>query len=440
MGRAEESTGLLLRVDQALDRLGPSDFAAPPLAYFAPGRIEVLGKHTDYAGGRSLLAATEQGICIVARARPDSQVHILDITRSEERYFRMSRELEPNAEDWSNYPETVARRLCQNFGDLTGADIAFTSNLPRASGMSSSSSLVVAIYLALAGVNRLAEREEYKTAIRSNEDLGGYLGAVENGLDFAHLPGDRGVGTYGGSEDQTAVFCCEPGKLKQYSYCPVRHERTVEMPESMVFAVCVCGVHASKAGGAREQYNRASLLASTGAEVWRQATGRSEENLAQILELGPEAAAQLREVLASAEGARFTAEELVERADHFRAENNEILPAAGQALERGDIEAFGIEVDRSQKRTERLLENQIPETIHLATSARVLGAAAASAFGAGFGGSVWAMIERDQSESFLAAWRADYAEDFPQHRETATFLTTEAAAAARAIPIDGADG
>ncbi len=38
-------------------------------AFFVPGRIEVLGKHTDYAGGRSLLCAAEQGFCLVAAAR-----------------------------------------------------------------------------------------------------------------------------------------------------------------------------------------------------------------------------------------------------------------------------------------------------------------------------------------------------------------------------------
>jgi galactokinase len=440
MGGVGEADTLERRAREEVARLEAWGTGAKPLAFFVPGRIEVLGKHTDYAGGRSLLAATEQGICIAARARTDSRVRIADLTRHLEIEFEMSPELDPRAGHWSNYPETVARRLCQNFPGLQGAEMAFTSNLPRSSGMSSSSALVVAIYSALAAVNRLQERDSYHRAITSNEDLGGYLGAVENGLDFARLPGDRGVGTYGGSEDQTAILCCAPGRLKQYSYCPVRHERTVELPESMVFAVGVCGVHASKAGGAREQYNRASLLASTGAEVWRRETGQQEENLAQVLALGEGSEARLRDILTSATGAAFDATELSERFEHFRVESNEIVPAASQALAEGDVEAFGVQVDRSQARTERMLGNQIDETIHLASAARRHGAAAASAFGAGFGGSVWALIERDQSERFLASWRADYSRSFPQHRDTAIFLTTEAAAAAREIDLDGANG
>jgi galactokinase len=425
------------RAEHALAHLDRSEATSPPLAFFVPGRIEVLGKHTDYAGGRSLLAATEQGICVAAHARSDSLVRIADLTRGLEIEFELGPDLEPDGGHWSNYPVTVARRLCQNFGDLDGADMAFTSNLPRAAGISSSSALVVAIYQVIAGVNRLSARQEYQREIESNEDLGGYLGAVENGRDFGGLRGDRGAGIYGGSEDQTAILCCEPGMLEQYSFCPVRHERTVALPESMCFAVGVCGVHASKAGGAREQYNRAALLASTAAAEWRRATGRSEENLAQILESGDAAAARLGEVLAAAEGAAFPAQALVDRADHFRVESIDILPEATAALERGDLEAFGAQVDRSQARAVRLLGNQIPETIHLADAARCLGAVASSAFGAGFGGSVWALIERAESDRFLEAWRTNYAERFPEHSETAAFLTTPAAAAARTIDLNG---
>src|SRR6266705_5107272 len=45
---------------------------------FAPGRIEFLGKHTDYAGGRSLICALERGFCVVATRRPDYRVRIRD--------------------------------------------------------------------------------------------------------------------------------------------------------------------------------------------------------------------------------------------------------------------------------------------------------------------------------------------------------------------------
>ena len=62
--------------------------------------------------------------------------------------------------------------------------------------------------------------------------------------------------------------------------------------------------------------------------------------------------------------------------------------------------------------------------MHLQRSARTLGAVAASAFGAGFGGSVWAMVAADESAAFLDAWSADYGATHPRAAEHARFLVT----------------
>src|SRR6478672_4577085 len=53
-----------------------SDF--PVIACWVPGRIEVLGKHTDYCGGESILATAERGFCMIATPRDDSAVRIVD--------------------------------------------------------------------------------------------------------------------------------------------------------------------------------------------------------------------------------------------------------------------------------------------------------------------------------------------------------------------------
>ena len=121
---------------------------------------------------------------------------------------------------------------------------------------------------------------------------------------------------------------------------------------------------------------------------------------------------------------------MTERLEHFLAENLDILPAAGDALATGDLASFGTLVDRSQRAAEELLGNQIPETSHLASTARAAGAAAASAFGAGFGGSVWAMVESARADAFLSAWSAAYQKRFPQHAPRSAFFTTGAGPAA----------
>jgi len=401
--------------------------AQPLRAFFVPGRIEVLGKHTDYAGGRSLIVAVEQGFCLVAVARDDPRVVVVDAESDETVSFDLAAGVVPRKGHWSNYPMTVARRVARNFPEArAGVEIAFSSDLPPAAGMSSSSAMIVAMFLALADANALAETARYRENVHVPEDLAGYLGTVENGQTFGSLEGDRGVGTFGGSEDHTAILCARPSRVSQYAYCPVRFERAIPMPEGYTFAIGTCGVVAEKAGAAMDKYNAASRLASAIAELWRSETGRDDPHLAAALASGPDAADRLQQIVATA-GEEFPEPgSLHKRLRHFLTENEEVLPAAGDALARGDVDRFGRLVDRSQEAAEKLLGNQIPQTAHLARSARQSGAAAASAFGAGFGGGVWALIEKRRTGSFLTAWAEAYRAKFPDEAEAALFFTTAA--------------
>ena len=70
----ESKARLFARAAAALSVTGEAGSGRPPLAFFVPGRIEVLGKHTDYAGGRTMVAAVERGFCIAALPRDDRQI------------------------------------------------------------------------------------------------------------------------------------------------------------------------------------------------------------------------------------------------------------------------------------------------------------------------------------------------------------------------------
>ncbi len=375
------------------------------MRWFVPGRIEVLGKHTDYAGGRSLLCTAERGFCVVATPRTDPVVKVNDIVRQQSLEFTISSELAIPPSGWRVFPMVVARRLARNFGDdCRGAEIAFASDLPSAAGMSSSSALLTAIFTVLSAINHLQERAEFNAEIRTIEDLAGYLGCIENGQSYKSLQGDGGVGTFGGSEDHTAILASEPGQLKQYAFCPVRLERSVPMPAACVFVIAVSGVVADKTGTARAQYNRASEATGHILEIWRAATGATDQTLASVL-AAPDSVDRVRHVLKQA-GA--DARWLGDRFEQFWQESDVIIPQACDALARNDLNRFGELVDQSQTGAEALLENQVPETIWLAREARSLGAYAASAFGAGFGGSVWALVSQEGAAKLAEQWRESY--------------------------------
>jgi galactokinase len=396
----------------------------PMTAFFVPGRIEVLGKHTDYAGGRSLLAALDRGICLVAVPREESTITVADALSGEGLTFPLSAGLQPET-GWPNYPMTVARRLARNFpGPWRGASIAFASNLPPAAGMSSSSALVVASFLALEAVNELSAREPYRANLGSREALADYLAAVESGADFRGLAGDAGVGTKGGSQDHTALICARSGRLVQYSFAPVRFERAVPLPAGYRLAMGVSGVRAEKTGAALQRYNRAAEQMSTIVHVWRRATGRGDATLGAALAADPRAEKRLPEMLRAASLPAPTIEALLARLQQFLEESTVVIPAASDALARGDLAEFGRLVDRSQRLAETALQNQVAETIELVRCARELGAVAASAFGAGFGGSVWALVADAGCREFLDGWHSAYIARFPRHTDTAQFFTT----------------
>ncbi len=423
---AEEKSKLFATACAALDALradeGRQSRRSPDAhTFWVPGRVEFLGKHTDYAGGRSLLCAVEHGICLAVAPRTDSRLRILDVRLEQLVDAAVDPLITSPPGHWSTYPLTVARRIARDFGEpLVGADIAFASDLPMASGMSSSSALVVATFLALADANGLAERAEYRRELSVLERLAGYLGAVENGYSYGGFAGDVGVGTFGGSEDHTAILCARPAALVQYSFCPVRFEREIPLPTDHELVIAYSGVTAEKIGGAREHYNRLSQSTQELAAHWHDVTGRDDPTLGDVIASAPDAAARMVAMVRDGKA------ELHDRLTQFVVESTELIPRAGDALLRGDLRQLGTLVDRSQAGAEHWLRNQIDETIWLVRDARESGAAAASAFGAGFGGAVWALVPSAQSNDFRSAWADRYATRFPTAASNAKFFSTRA--------------
>jgi galactokinase len=376
------------------------------IAIFVPGRIEVLGKHTDYCGGRSLLCAVEKGLCFVAVARPAPLVNFHAEDIGESVVMPLNPDLCPSTGHWSNYPMTIARRIARNFpGVNVGADIAMAGDLPPASGLSSSSAMMIGTFLVLAALNRLDERREYSSGIGSNEELAGYLGCCENGQSFGELAGDKGVGTFGGSQDHTAILCCKPGQLSIYSFCPVLHERDIELPIQWRFVIAASGVVAEKTGDALLRYNRVSFRAKTLVDLWNAEQKKPASCLREAVESSSTALDRLHQLVQA--HPHLEAElKLNDRLAQFHVESNTLIPAAANAIESGNQSSLSTIVNTSQFNAERWLENQVSKTIAVHRQLLESGAFAASAFGAGFGGSVWGLVHHDQIESVSAALSA----------------------------------
>ena len=385
--------------------------------WFVPGRIEVFGKHTDYAGGRSLVCAVPRGITVSATTAHDGRVVVEDLTERERATFAATGD--GPIDGWRCYPRTVIRRLAANFpGADLSAELRISSELPQAAGISSSTAFMVAIAESLIDCSGLTDHPDWRATIRTLEDRAAYFGCLENGASFGPLAGDDGFGTFGGSEDHAAIVMSQAGELRQFSYAPMALEAVVPLPAEWTFVLVSSGVTARKAGNVQAAYNRLSLDTVEIVRAWQERHPGDRRPLGRLAREGA-----LRDWLPPPA--------LRHRLEHFISEDARVAEATA-AFGRGDIAAIGDLAAASHAEADRLLHNQIDETRTLVALARDLGAPAASAFGAGWGGSAWALITHADAGAFLNEWLIAYRQRYPRHKSEG-FVSPPSAGAHRLL-------
>lgn len=407
---------------------------ADSAAWRVPGRIEALGKHTDYVGGRVLVGAVDRAV--TARAeRVDGEPGMLTATSAKGgEPVSLTAGGEPGlpAGHWGRYLQTVLDRLTLNFGPSAPAHLTITSDLPPASGMSSSSALICATALALADLNGWSSTPLWTRQIPDRLALAGYLASVEAGRDFGDLAGTNGVGTQGGSEDHTGMLCGSSQGLLLAEFDPMRLISRITFPDEWSLVVAVSGVLAEKTGAALQDYNRGPAALREVLIRWNEATGRQDPFLASaVRSLVGEATGE--EVLADpALGALL---DLTQpgyerrRVEQFLTESLVLVPAGARAFAEADP-AVGDILGRSHALAGTHLLNQVPQTDALVSLAVELGAIGASSFGAGYGGSVYAVVPRADAQGFAETWLERYRRDWDGAPGASTLVTRPGSSAA----------
>lgn len=409
-----------------------------------PGRIEVLGKHTDYAGGNVLVGAVDRAVTATAKplqADPGTLVATTSQAEVATEPVQLTAGRRPDlpAGHWGWYLHTVLERLTANFGPLPAADVVITSDLPPASGMSSSSALICASALALADLAGLPERENWRANLPDRLSLAGYLAGVEAGRPWRGLPGAEGVGTQGGSEDHTGMLCGKPDTLLLAGFDPMAIHQEVPFPGSWAIVVGVSGIMAQKTGAALADYNRGPATLRRILSAWNRASQRQDTSLA----------AAARSLVGQATGADIATSPALRpllslaepgyehgRLEQFLVESLELVPAGASALRRADATGFGEVTAASHALAESALRNQVPPTSAMVRLAGELGAIGASAFGAGWGGSTYAVVPAADAAEFASAWLMRYRRWLEAHPEVtcrvepATIVTRPGASAA----------
>jgi galactokinase len=404
-----------------------------PRRYVVPGRVELVGKHVDYAGGRSLTCAVDRALTVHARPLDTPLIRVRDRARRGVVEVPLVADVEraKGSPRWSSYVVAVARRFARDFPHArNGIELEVTSTLPSSAGLSSSSAFVVAVATALFDANLMADDRAARAIVGDALARAEYIGAMETGAAYGEFSGDHGVGVRGGAQDHVAIVCAQEESVGQFSYRPARLERRVPWPSEYSIAIGVSGVTATKTGNARARYNRVADSTRALLRAWNAAVGRSDDTLAGAIASAPDAVERLSR-LATQGVEPFGGDYLGPRFAQFREEVGDVVPRAGDAMRDRDLATLGTLVDRSMAMAVRALRNQVAETSHLTRAARERGAVAASAFGAGFGGAVWAMVRTADADAFVDAWRADYLATFPHRTEHALWLVTRPGGPAR---------
>ncbi|HLL15437.1 MAG TPA: galactokinase [Pyrinomonadaceae bacterium] len=163
-----------------LDVYGAGDNV--PRLFRAPGRVNLIGEHTDYNDGYVLPMAIDRETCVAAAPVPGRRVRIFSLNLNEHAEFDLDRPGERERGIWLDYVEGVAHALERRGVRLGGADLVITSDVPVGAGLSSSAALEVSTGLALASVAGV-EVDRVALALAGQEAEHTYVGAKVGIMD-----------------------------------------------------------------------------------------------------------------------------------------------------------------------------------------------------------------------------------------------------------------
>ncbi|HEV7866865.1 MAG TPA: galactokinase [Chthoniobacteraceae bacterium] len=335
---------------------------------YAPGRVELLGNHTDYNGGVVLAAAIDRGLTVAGSARDDDRIVLT--SESLQRRLEVSlRELQPQVEErWANYGLGVVRELIDAGFPVRGFEAAVRGELPPGAGLSSSAAFEVATALFLLKLH----------------------GWTLDPLALAQLcqrAENEFVGVRSGLLDQaTSVF----GKADHVVYldCRSLEVRTIPFPPGLALLIADPGKKHALVHGEYNARRRECFAAAEALGV----PGLRDVSAAEFGKVGDRLEPLLRR-----------------RAAHIIGENDRVWRAA-DALAAGDAATFGSLMNASHESSRTNFENSTPELDRLVGIARTLpGALGSRLTGGGFGGATVTLAHAAEASSIATELQAQFA-------------------------------
>jgi galactokinase len=384
---------------QALRDKYLSIFGAEPRVFRAPGRVNLIGEHTDYNGGFVLPMAIDRETSIAISKRNDRKIVVHTVNYDETAEFDLDKPFQGKKGFWLNYIEGVARILEDKGTRLNGSDIVIWSDVPTGAGLSSSAALETAAGLAL---TRSSGHSIDKTLL------------AQIGQQTEH----EYVGANVGIMDQFVSANAQAGHALLLDCRSLEYENVpLDMSEAAVVIV---------------DTNVKHDLATTAYNERRQ---QCEEAVRLLKQFIPNIT-QLRDVSVSEmeEFGDTLPDTIRRRARHVVTENDRTLRAA-DALRRNDLIGFGRlmwESHASLRDDYEVSCKELDTAVEIAR--KIHGVLGARMTGGGFGGSTVNLVRREVIDTFSnTMWR----EFETSTGIEPTILTAEASQGASEVLLEG---
>jgi galactokinase len=363
----------VLALEQRFVRL----FGGPSQTYQAPGRVNLIGEHTDYNDGFVMPAAIGFYTLASVAPRRDRKLVIHSENYSEQVEFDLDHLPATRAGHWSDYVIGVVKMLLRSGKKLEGVNLLVEGTVPQGAGLSSSASIEVVVGYAL--LDLTAPASDQNTIDRTNLAL--LCQQAEN--EF--------VGARCGIMDQ---FVSSHGRRGQALLldCRSLEYRMLPLPDGTALAICNTMVKHSIAKG---EYNQRRAECEAGVR----GLSKCLPNVQALRDVTPK----------DLEACGHELSDVVRRrCRHVIGENARVLEAAA-ALEGRDLQAFGklmLESHRSLRDDFEVSCSELDRMVELAEQAE--GVYGARMTGGGFGGCTIALVQADCVEAFQRTVREGY--------------------------------
>jgi len=363
------------RVATLRDEFAAQYGAPPEMVVRAPGRVNLIGEHTDYNDGYVFPIAIDRSVLVAASARADRTVRLYAADFARRASFSLDHIVHAEGQRWSNYQRGVAAVLEERGYHLPGLDAAIASDVPIGAGLSSSAAIEVGMavtWQALSGFD--LERTELALLCQRAENT--FVGVNCGIMDqFISALGREGA----------ALFVD----------CRTLHYEAVALPEGGVIVIMDTKVQRGLAGSA---YNTRRAECEEGVRLLRAYLPAIEA----LRDVPPDLFQRLAEELP---------ETVRKRCQHVVFEDQRVLDGIA-ALERGDAAAFGRLMDASHVSLRDDYEVSCTELDAMVEAAWAApGAIGARMTGAGFGGCAVALVEAEQADAFSAQVATAYEDE-----------------------------